>query len=99
MNPRLTAFVAVADRHNYGDAARVLSITQPALTKQIQSLERELGGTLFTRGRHGAPLTEFGAVLLPQARDLVADAAEFARRAHRLARGEAGGLPRVAELF
>jgi DNA-binding transcriptional LysR family regulator len=62
------------------------------LTKRIQALERELGGTLFTRGRHGATLTEFGAILLSQARDLVTAADDFTRRAHRLSRGEAGRL-------
>ena len=92
MNPRLTAFVAVADQHSYGHAARDLRITQPALTKQIQALERQLGGTLFTRGRHGATLTELGAQLLPQARELVTASDEFTRRARRLASGEVGTL-------
>lgn len=92
MNSRLTAFVAVADHRNYGDAARSLCLTQPALTKQIQALERQLGGTLFTRGRHGATLTEFGAQLLPHARELVTATDEFTRRARRLSSGEAGKL-------
>jgi DNA-binding transcriptional LysR family regulator len=93
MNPRLRAFVAVADHHGFGLAADSLAITQPALSKQIQALEHELGGgRLFTRGRHGATLTEFGVTLLPQARELVAAADEFTRRARRLARGEAGRL-------
>jgi DNA-binding transcriptional LysR family regulator len=92
MHPRLSAFVAVADHHGYGRAARSLAITQPALTKQIQALERELGGTLFTRGRHGATLTEFGALLLPQARELVTAADEFTRRARHHSRGERGRL-------
>lgn len=93
MNPRLRAFVAVADHRSFGLAAHSLAVTQPALSKQIQALEHELGGgLLFTRGRHGAALTGFGATLLPQARELVAAADEFARRARRLARGEAGRL-------
>jgi DNA-binding transcriptional LysR family regulator len=93
MNHRLRAFVTVADHRSFGLAARSLAITQPALSKQIQALERELGGgLLFTRGRHGAALTELGATLLPQARELVSAADEFTRRARRLARGEAGRL-------
>jgi DNA-binding transcriptional LysR family regulator len=92
MDTRLRAFVAVADHRGFGRAAEQLRITQPALTKQVQALERELGGVLFTRGRHGASLTEFGAGLLPQARQLVTDAQEFTRRAQRLARGETGRL-------
>ena len=92
MNPGLRAFVAVADHHGFGSAAHSLAITQPALTKRIQALERELGGTLFSRGRHGATLTELGATLLPQARELVAGADEFTRRARRLSHGEVGLL-------
>lgn len=88
----MRAFVAVADHHGFGPAAASVSITQPALTKQIQALERELGGVLFTRGRHGATLTEFGATLLPQARALIEASEEFTRRARRLASGAAGRL-------
>lgn len=92
MEPRLRAFVEVAEQRGFGAAAARLSITQPALTKQIQALERELGAELFHRGRHGAALTEFGQLLLPQARELVAGSDEFTRRAHQLARGELGRL-------
>ena len=93
MDPRLRAFVAVADHRSFGLAARSLAITQPALSKQIQALERDLGGgTLFSRGRHGATLTGFGVTLLPQARELLTAADEFSRRARRLASGEAGRL-------
>ncbi|RKT87557.1 DNA-binding transcriptional regulator, LysR family [Saccharopolyspora antimicrobica] len=92
MHARLRAFVTIADNRGFGPAARSLSITQPALTKQIQALERELGGTLFTRGRHGASLTDFGEALLPQARDVVAAVDDFTHRAHRLSRGEHGSL-------
>src|SRR4051794_25854294 len=92
MDTRLRAFVAVADHRGFGRAAEHLRVTQPALTKQIQALERELGGVLFTRGRRGAELTSFGATLLPQARALVTEAYEFTQRARRLARGEVGHL-------
>lgn len=86
------AFVEVAEQRRFGAAADRLSITQPALTKQIQALERELSAPLFRRGRQGATLTEFGRLLSPQARDLVAGAEEFTRRGHQLARGERGRL-------
>ena len=92
MDTRLRAFVAVADRRGFGRAAEDLRLTQPALTKQIQALERELGGVLFTRGRHGATLTEFGARLIQQARALVTATDDFTQRAQRLARGETGEL-------
>ncbi|GAB3582832.1 LysR family transcriptional regulator [Amycolatopsis endophytica] len=92
MHARLRTFVTIADLHGFGPAARCLSLTQPALTKQIQALERDLGGSLFTRGRHGAALTDFGAALLPQARETVAALDAFTDRAHRLARGEQGRI-------
>ncbi|WP_433331037.1 LysR substrate-binding domain-containing protein [Spirillospora sp. CA-294931] len=88
----LRAFLAVADRRNYGRAALDLSVTQPTLTKQIQALEARVGGRLFSRGRHGATLTELGAILLPEARDLVCRADALELRMARAARGEVGRL-------
>lgn len=92
MDRRLLAFTTIARHGGFGSAARSLNLTQPSLTKQIHSLERELGGRLFTRGRHGAALTGFGRALLPQAQDLLAEADGFQRRARLLATGENGSL-------
>ncbi|MFC4907559.1 LysR family transcriptional regulator [Actinomadura gamaensis] len=88
----LRAFLAVAGHRHYGRAARALAVTQPTLTKQIQTLERRLGGRLFDRGRHGAALTELGAALLPEAQDLVERADALHRRMVRLAAGHTGRL-------
>ncbi|WP_207399980.1 LysR family transcriptional regulator [Actinomadura fibrosa] len=88
----LRAFLAVAEHGTFGRAAAASSVTQPALTKQIQALEARAGGRLLHRGRHGAALTELGAALLPEARDLVRRADALARRMDRLARGEIGRL-------
>lgn len=58
MNTRLLkAFLMLAEKGNYADAARALFISQPALTKQINLLESQVNMSLFTRGRHGAMLT------------------------------------------
>lgn len=68
MNIRLIqAFLILAERGNYADAARELCISQPALTKQINLLESMLKVSLFSRGRHGASLTAGGRRLLPDA--------------------------------
>ncbi|TWD81577.1 DNA-binding transcriptional LysR family regulator [Kribbella amoyensis] len=88
----LRAFATVARTGNYGVAASELSTSQPALTKQIQVLERRIGATLFVRGRQGARLTTAGEALLPDALDLLARSEAFERRASSVAAGEEGSL-------
>lgn len=88
----LQAFVAVAGRQAFGAAARDLSLSQPALTKQIQALERSLGGAVFTRGRHGASLTTLGRSLLPEATDVVHRAERLDHRIRRLGSAAEGAL-------
>ncbi|MFI9596699.1 LysR family transcriptional regulator [Nonomuraea sp. NPDC052265] len=88
----LRAFLTVAEHGHYGRAARTLSVTQPTLTKQIQSLEAQVGGRLFDRGRHGAVLTDLGTVLLPDAQALLRQADALTRRMARTAAGEIGKL-------
>lgn len=73
----LRAFVTLANKGRYSDAAKALFITQPALSKQIQMLETLTGGPLFLRGRHGATLTVFGTQLLPRANTLLQAHADF----------------------
>ena len=93
MEDRLVrAFVAVADHGTFGAAARALTVTQPALTKQIQALEARIGGVLFRRGRLGARLTPLGRTLLPDARDALDRLDAFELRAKRLTTGGAGRL-------
>ncbi|MGV9266936.1 LysR substrate-binding domain-containing protein [Kitasatospora sp. NPDC003701] len=88
----LRAFVTLDDHRTFGATAEVLSITQPALTKQIQALEAQVGGLLFKRGRHGAEPTELGRALLPDAREIVERADALALRARRIADGGTGHL-------
>lgn len=88
----LHSFVMLAETGNYRKAAQKLFITQPALTKQIQSLERELGIYLFIRGRHGAQLTHAGRQLIDNARELVFRTQEFRQFALNIANGKSGNL-------
>lgn len=88
----LRSFIAVAMNQNFGAAAKALSTTQSALTKQIQVLERQTASTLFTRGRHGAALTPAGEALLVDAVDLVRRADALAQRMERVAAGVEGVL-------
>lgn len=62
------SFVAVAEEGRIGGAATRLFITQPALSRQMQELEREVGEQLFLRVARGVELTEAGRELLPKAR-------------------------------
>jgi DNA-binding transcriptional LysR family regulator len=88
----LRSFAAVAETGNFGLAAKSLSTTQSNLTKQIQFLERQAGSLLFTRGRHGAALTNAGEALLADAIDLVRRADALAERMERVAAGAEGVL-------
>ncbi|AKJ13390.1 LysR family transcriptional regulator [Streptomyces incarnatus] len=65
-------FVAVAEELHFTRAAERLYVSQPALSKQIRALERQLGAELFRRDRHGVALTGAGEALLPHARTVLA---------------------------
>ena len=54
-------FVCVAEELSFSRAAEKLFVSQPAISKQIQQMERELGVTLLKRDRHQVRLTPAGA--------------------------------------
>src|SRR5436305_507737 len=64
----LRSFLAVAEEGKISVAATRLFITEPALSRQMQELEREIGEQLFLRVPLGVELTEAGRELLPKAR-------------------------------
>ena len=68
----LRYFVTVAEELHFTRAAERLFVSQPALSKQIRMLERQLGAELFVRDRQGVALTPVGAALLPHARRVLA---------------------------
>ncbi|RZM85623.1 LysR family transcriptional regulator [Escherichia sp. E2593] len=88
----LRAFVTLARLGSYHDAAEAMYITQPALTKKIQSLEKITGIALFQRGRQGAKLTEPGKQLLSRAQKLLKHYEEFSEYAQNLQKGSSGKL-------
>ena len=71
-NYRLKVFRTVAKSLSYTKASRELFISQPAITKNIQLLEKELGLRLFNRKGNRIYLTEEGTVLFNYANKLVA---------------------------
>jgi DNA-binding transcriptional LysR family regulator len=77
---QLRSFVAVAELRHFTQAAERVGVAQPSLSKQIHSLEADLGTPLFERGPAGVALTQAGEALLPFATRIVADV-DTARRA------------------
>ena len=67
----LRYFLAVAREENMTRAAEQLHVTQPTLSKQLKSLENELGKKLFTRHSFSIKLTDEGVLLRNRAEDLV----------------------------
>jgi DNA-binding transcriptional LysR family regulator len=80
-------FVALADTLHFRRAAEELHLSQPALSRQMQTLERELGVRLLDRDRRSVSLTPAGRQLLADALPLLASADAARRRVQRAARG------------
>ncbi|MCW2699128.1 MAG: hypothetical protein JWQ45_663 [Blastococcus sp.] len=67
----LQHFLAVAEAGNVTEGARVAHVSQPAMSRQMRSLERELGVELFTRGHGPLSLTHAGVRFVEVASDLL----------------------------
>ncbi|MEO7852448.1 MAG: LysR substrate-binding domain-containing protein [Rubrivivax sp.] len=65
---QLRGFLTVAETGNVTQAAAQLHLVQPAVSRQIRLLEKDLGVELFERGRHGMALTDAGRSLVGYAR-------------------------------
>jgi DNA-binding transcriptional LysR family regulator len=89
---QLRYFVAVAEELHFSRAAVRLNLAQSALSSQVRSLEREIGGPLLVRSTRRVELTPAGEALLHDAVEILAAADGALDRARALARGEAGTL-------
>ncbi len=67
----LKYFLVIAKEESVTNAAKILHITQPTLSRQIHQLEEELGVRLFNRGTRQLTLTEDGILLRSRAREIV----------------------------
>ena len=89
---RLQYFVAVARERNFTRAAERLHVAQPALSRQVKLLERELGVELLHRTTHEFELTEAGEFLLERGPALLAASDELWRSVRTFGTGEHGGV-------
>jgi DNA-binding transcriptional LysR family regulator len=74
---QLEYFVAVAEEANFTRAAQRVHVAQPAVSAQIQRLERELGQPLLDRSRRAVRLTAAGEATLPYAKAALAAVADI----------------------
>lgn len=89
---RLRQFLALIEHAHFGRAAKALGVSQPALSKSIQLLERELGVTLFDRRSDGVALTAFGQLLREKSQRLLIAEQDLRRDIALLADGAIGAL-------
>lgn len=68
---QLESFIQVAENLSFARAAEVLNVTQSAVSRQIHSLEEELGSTLLRRSTRTVSLTPAGALFLNDAKEIV----------------------------
>jgi len=88
----LRYFLVVAESLSFTKAAAQLRIAQPALSRQVQALEDEIGVDLMKRGPRGVVLTAEGKLFLAEARDLLNRAEASVEKVRALSRGQYGEL-------
>jgi DNA-binding transcriptional LysR family regulator len=89
---RLRYFVAVATERNFTRAAERLHVAQPALSRQVRLLERELGVELLRRTTHDVTLTDAGRFLLERAPAVLGATDDLWRGVRAFAAGEQGSV-------
>jgi len=106
----LRYFAAVAAHGSFSRAANQLHLTQPALSRQVKSLEDEIGIILIVRGQNNISLTSAGEAFYEEAKDILARVDVAVRRIKTRPQGEklrigyvhsltASIMPRVVERF
>jgi DNA-binding transcriptional LysR family regulator len=84
--------LAVADHANIGRAAQALGISQPALTKAVHRIEKDVGLPLFTRGAKGVVLTEAGQAFVQRSRTIWLAYADAMQEMQQMRGGQLGRL-------
>ena len=88
----LRSFFAITEFGSMSKAAEQLHVSQSTLTRQMQTLETEVGGPVLERGHSGVALTAAGHALLDGMRPVVAKADIVLSEARKLARGQSASV-------
>jgi len=89
---QLRQFIAVAQKGNFRKASKELGISQPALTRSIQSLEHYFNVPLFDRLSNGVMMTEYGRTVLEWAENAITNTDNIKRQIHLLSAMSTGRL-------
>jgi DNA-binding transcriptional LysR family regulator len=85
-------FLLLCETLNFRKASEQINIVQPALTKQIQLLEKEVGALLFDRSKRSVTLTVAGIFFQKEANRILEDLHKTIDRTAQLHTGEAGEI-------
>lgn len=88
----LRYFIAAANEQHFGRAAESVNISQPAISRQIQDLEAEIGVALFDRLARGVRLSAAGKAFLEHANEISMAYERACEHTRRVDRGEVGRL-------
>ncbi|WP_242916293.1 LysR family transcriptional regulator [Pontibacter liquoris] len=89
---RLQVFKAVAENRSFSKAAKILFITQPAVSKHISELENQTGAALFNRHGNAISLTPAGELLLRYATQIFELYRNLEEELHAMQQGQSGQL-------
>ncbi len=93
MNSRQLQYaVLLSETGNFSQVAEKLNITQPALSKQILSLEKELGTQLFDRNRNPVALTAAGEHFIREAKEILYKESQLVKSMEQFSSGDKGQL-------
>lgn len=87
---QLRHLLSLAETGSFTRSAEAMFITQPALSRSVQALERELGQPLFDRVGRRSELTPFGREVVQRAKQLVFEADELSASGRLMVTGKAG---------
>ena len=89
---QLRNFLILCETLNYREASERINIVQPALSRQIQQLEEQVGAMLFDRNKRNVNLTEAGTYFRTECDRIVHDFEKTVLKTAQIHRGEAGEI-------